>query len=77
MYGASIVGYKVNQKEERRRVVFHTVPFTAKNIVKVEIPFWIQSNTNKLDREYMRNHADIKLEMFKNAIIKKPKSESS
>ena len=47
MYGASIVGYKVNQKEERRRVVFHTVPFTAKNIVRVEIPFWIQQYKEK------------------------------
>lgn len=28
MYGASIVGYKVNQKEERRRIVLETIPFT-------------------------------------------------
>ena len=41
----------------------------------VEVPFWKQSNTNKLDREWMRSHANIKLEMFKNAVIKKPKKK--
>jgi len=33
--------------------------------------FWHQTNTNKLDREWMKNWADLKINMFKNAIIKK------
>ena len=41
----------------------------------VEVPFWIQSNTNKLDREWMRNHADITLAFFKDALIKKSKKK--
>jgi len=37
----------------------------------LEKSFWIQRNTNKEDRVYMRNHADIKLNACKNAISKK------
>ena len=37
----------------------------------LEKSFWIQRNTNKEDRVYMRKHADIKLNACKNAIIKK------
>ena len=37
----------------------------------LEKTFWIQRNTNKEDRVYMRKHADVKLNAFKNAIIKK------
>ena len=36
MYGASVVGYKVNQKEERRRIVLKTIPFTA--FKRIDIP---------------------------------------
>ena len=36
----------------------------------LEKTFWIQKNTNKEDRIYMRNHADIKLNSCKKAIIK-------
>jgi hypothetical protein len=37
----------------------------------LESAFWRQRNTNKEDRIYMRNFADIKLNACKNAIIKK------
>ena len=37
----------------------------------LEKTFWIQRNTNKEDRTYMRNHADIKITACKNALIKK------
>ena len=37
----------------------------------LEKPFWYQRNTNKEDRIYMRNHADMKINACKKAIIKK------
>ena len=37
----------------------------------LEKSFWIQRNTNKEDRVWMRKHADIKLNACKNAIVKK------
>ena len=33
--------------------------------------FWIQRNTNKEDRIYMRTHAEVKLNACKNATVKK------
>jgi hypothetical protein len=36
-----------------------------------EKSFWIQLNSNKEDRIWMRNHADIKINACKNAVIKK------
>tara|TARA_Y100000310_G_scaffold344041_1_gene454739 strand:+ start:25548 stop:25934 length:387 start_codon:yes stop_codon:yes gene_type:complete len=42
----------------------------------LEKTFWIQRNTNKEDRIYMRNHADIKLNTCKGAIIKKNPAEN-
>ncbi len=41
----------------------------------LEKTFWIQSNTNKEDRIYMRKFADIKLNACKNALVK-PKKKS-
>ena len=37
----------------------------------MEKNFWIQRNTNKEDRVYMRKHADLKLNACKNAITTK------
>ena len=37
----------------------------------MEKTFWIQRNTNKEDRVWMRKHADVKIDACKNAIIKK------
>jgi len=37
----------------------------------LEKTFWIQRNTNKEDRIYMRKHADVKLNACKNALVKK------
>ena len=37
----------------------------------LEKAFWIQRNTNKEDRVWMRKHADIKLDACKNAMVKK------
>jgi len=37
----------------------------------VEKVFWHQRNTNKEDRRWMREHADVKLNACKNAIVKK------
>jgi len=37
----------------------------------LEKSFWIQRNTNKEDRIYMRKHADVKINACKNAIVKK------
>ena len=34
----------------------------------VEVPFWKSSNTNKEDREWMRNHADVHIKIFKDAV---------
>ena len=42
----------------------------------VEKAFWYQSNRNKEDREYMRNWADHKIKMFKNALVK-PKKKAT
>jgi len=36
-----------------------------------ERSLWIQRNTNKEDRLWMRRHADIKLNACKNALVKK------
>ena len=37
----------------------------------LEKTFWIQRNTNKEDRLWMRRHADVKLYACKNALVKK------
>jgi hypothetical protein len=37
----------------------------------LEKAFWIQRNTNKEDRVWMRKHADTKLNACKNAMVKK------
>lgn len=37
----------------------------------LERPFWMQRNTNKEDRVWMRNHADTKINACKNALVKK------
>jgi len=42
----------------------------------VERSFFYQSNKNKEDRKYMRGHADFKIKMIKDAIIRKPKPKS-
>ena len=34
----------------------------------VEIPFWMGSNTNKEDRQWMRNYADTHIKIFKDAV---------
>jgi len=36
-----------------------------------EKPLWVQKNTNKEDRIYMRKHADLKINACKNAMVKK------
>lgn len=41
----------------------------------IEKTFWIQSNTNKEDRIYMRKHADVKIDACRNALVK-PKKKS-
>ena len=43
----------------------------------LEKTFWIQGNTNKEDRVYMRKHADVKLDACKCAIIKKKPNKVS
>ena len=42
----------------------------------VEQAFFYQSNRNKEDREWMRNFADHKIKMFKNALVK-PKKKAT
>ena len=42
-----------------------------------EKPFWLQRNTNKEDRVYMRKHADVKLSACKNSLIKKTPTKKS
>ena len=42
----------------------------------LEKTFWVQRNTNKEDRIWMRNHADVKIDACKNAIIKKKPTET-
>lgn len=37
----------------------------------VEKTFWYQRNTNKEDRQWMRNTADVKIERIKNCITRK------
>ena len=39
----------------------------------MEKAFWLQRNTNKEDRKWMREHADVKLNAIKNSIVKKKK----
>ena len=41
-----------------------------------EKSFWIQNNTNKDDRVYMRRHADAKLSACRNALVKKKPTET-
>ena len=36
-----------------------------------ESPLWVQRNTNKEDRLWMRRHADLKINACKNSLIKK------
>jgi len=36
-----------------------------------ERSLWVQKNTNKEDRLWMRKHADVKLDACKNALVKK------
>ena len=49
MYGASVVGYKVNQKEERRRIVLETIPFTTPTTIDIPqlIRTYKEENKNK------------------------------
>ena len=43
-----------------------------------ESSLWIQRNTNKEDRLWMRRHADPKIELLKNSLIKKkPKKKNN
>lgn len=42
----------------------------------LEKSFWFQNNTNKEDKNWMRRHADIKLNACKNAVIKKNTTKS-
>tara|TARA_R110002020_G_scaffold375894_1_gene587078 strand:- start:448 stop:867 length:420 start_codon:yes stop_codon:yes gene_type:complete len=42
----------------------------------IEQMFWYQSNRNKEDREWMREHADVTLKMFKEAVKRKPKKKT-
>jgi hypothetical protein len=42
----------------------------------LEKTFWVQRNTNKEDRIWMRKHADVKIDACKNAIIKKKPTET-
>tara|TARA_Y100000034_G_C6803803_1_gene360741 strand:+ start:123 stop:506 length:384 start_codon:yes stop_codon:yes gene_type:complete len=42
-----------------------------------EKALWVQRNTNKEDRMWMRRHADIKIDLCKNALVKKNKKEST
>jgi hypothetical protein len=42
----------------------------------LEKTFWVQRNTNKEDRIWMRNHADAKIDACKKAIIKKKPTET-
>jgi hypothetical protein len=39
----------------------------------VEYSFWCKTNNNKEDREWMRQHADIHLQKFDNAVTRKNK----
>ena len=41
----------------------------------VEQVFFYQSNRNKEDRDYMRQWADLKVKMFKNAVTRKAKKK--
>ena len=43
----------------------------------IEQSFWYLSNTNKEDRAYMRVWADLKLKMFKDALVKKSKPKAN
>ena len=58
MYGASVVGYKVNQKEERRRIVLKTMPFTP----KLDMPYIIKTYEDKCNG---KNIEDIHIVVFK------------
>ena len=58
MYGASVVGYKVNQKEERRRIVLKTMPFTP----KLDMPSTIKTYEDKCNG---KNIEDIHIVVFK------------
>ena len=42
----------------------------------VEKSFWYQRNSNKEDRSYMRRWADLKIEMIKCGLIRKPSKPS-
>jgi len=43
----------------------------------VEEVFFYQSNRNKEDRDYMRQWADLKIKMFKDAVTRKPKKKAT
>ncbi len=58
MYGASVVGYKVNQKEERRRIVLKTIPFSP----KLDMPYIIKTYEGKCNG---KNIEDIHIVVFK------------
>ena len=60
MYGASVVGYKVNQKEERRRIVLKTMPFTSK--LDMHLTDIIKTYEDKCDG---KNIEDIHIVVFK------------
>ena len=42
----------------------------------VELPFWFGSNTNKEDRQWMRNHCDAHLKIFHDAVKRGKKKKS-
>lgn len=76
----SLKSYKLACQEEwmgfeRGRDVRIQIQWKGKCIWEwvIEKGFWLQRNTNKEDRIYMRKHADIKFNACKNAIVKNKK----
>ena len=70
--------YKLASQEEwmgfeRGRDLRIQIQWKGKSIWEwiIEKGFWIQRNTNKEDRIYMRKHADVKINACKDALVKK------
>ena len=74
----SVKTYKLANQEdwmgfERGRDLRIQIQWKGKSIWEwiTEKPLWVQRNINKEDRRYMRNHADVKINACKNALVKK------
>ena len=67
---ANKINYPIFERDKDLRIQFHHNNECIYEFI-VERTFWLTSNKNKEDKRWMRQHADLKIDMVKNAVYKK------